>query len=130
MAVRGIRGAITVDTDQAEEILAATSELLHAMLESNPGLRPDDIAAAWFTVTEDLTSAFPPQAAREMGWTLVPMLSAREIPVPGSLPRCVRILLLWNTDLPPEAVHHVYLREAASLRPDWQLRQNLTSKGE
>lgn len=118
MAIRGIRGAITVDVDAPEHILAATRELLDAILNANPTLRCEDIASAFFTVTDDLRSAYPALAARQMGWDLVPMMCAREIPVPGGLPRCVRVLLHWNTDLPQNAVHHVYLREAMVLRPD------------
>lgn len=118
MAIRGIRGAITVDMDAPEHILAATRELLEAILNANPTLRCEDIASALFTVTDDLHSAYPALAARQMGWDLVPMMCAREIPVPGGLPRCVRVLLHWNTDLPQDAVHHVYLREAMVLRPD------------
>ncbi len=118
MTVRGIRGAITVDMDTPEHILTATRELLEAILNANPDLRCEDIASALFTVTDDLCAAYPALAARQMGWERVPMMCAREIPVPGSLPRCIRVLLHWNTDLPQEAVRHVYLREAMVLRPD------------
>lgn len=118
MALRGIRGAITVDMDTADHILTATRELLEAILNANPTLRAEDIASVLFTTTEDLCAAYPALAARQMGWELVPMMCAREIPVPGSLPRCIRVLLHWNTDLPQDAVHHVYLREAMVLRPD------------
>jgi chorismate mutase len=81
-------------------------------------MRPEDIASAVFTVTEDLASAFPAQAARQMGWDLVPMLCAREIPVPNSLPRVIRVLVHWNTDIPQDQITHVYLRDAVQLRPD------------
>ncbi len=118
MALRGIRGAITVSGDQPEAILAATGELLAAILRANPSLRPGDLASALFTLTDDLTSAYPAQAARQMGWEEVPLMCAREIPVPGSLPRCIRVLLHWNTDLPQSEVRHVYLNEAVRLRPD------------
>jgi chorismate mutase len=118
MAIRGIRGATVVERDRKEDILAATDELLGAILEANPTLRPEDIASAFFTVTEDLKATYPAQAAREIGWTLVPMLCAQEIPVPGSLPRAIRVLLHWNTDIPQDAVRHVYLGAAVSLRPD------------
>jgi chorismate mutase len=118
MAIRGIRGAITVDMDTPEHVLAATRELLEAILHANPTLRGEDIASALFTVTDDLCSAYPALAARQMGWNQVPMMCAREIPVPGGLPRCVRVLLHWNTDLPQQAVRHVYLRGAMVLRPD------------
>ena len=118
MTIRGIRGAITVSADEPDLILQATRELLEEILEENPGMKPEDIASAWFSVTDDLVSTFPAQAAREMGWGLVPMLCAREIPVPNSLPRVIRVLVHWNTDLPQHQITHVYLREAVKLRPD------------
>lgn len=118
MPVRGLRGATTVLENKSETILQATRELLQALLQANPGLQPDEIASAFFTVTEDLDATYPAQAARQMGWQLVPLLCAREIPVPGSLPRCIRVLIHWNTDLPATAIRHVYLREASRLRPD------------
>jgi chorismate mutase len=118
MMVRGIRGAITVSRDEPGEVLAATRELLEAILASNPTLRIEDLASAWFTVTEDLCSVHPAKAARQLGWSSVPLLCSLEIPVPGGLPRCVRVLLHWNTELGQSDVRHVYLREAAILRPD------------
>jgi chorismate mutase len=118
MTIRGIRGATTVSTDQPHLILQATRELLESILEENPGMRPEDVASAVFTVTDDLVSTFPAQAARQMGWELVPMLCAREIPVPNSLPRVIRVLVHWNTELPQSEIKHVYLREAVKLRPD------------
>lgn len=118
MPVRGIRGAIDVESDQPEAILAATRDLLQRILVANPGLHSQDIASVIFTSTEDLNSAYPARAAREMGWNAVPMICGREIPVPGGLPRCIRVLLHWNTDLGQQAVRHVYLGAAASLRPD------------
>lgn len=118
MPVRGVRGAIDVPDDRSESILAATQELLSAMLEANPTLRSEDLASGIFTTTEDLSAAYPAQAAREMGWDGVPMICSREIPVPGGLARCIRVLLQWNTDLPQGSILHVYLGAAASLRPD------------
>ncbi len=120
MTVRGIRGATTVCEDNAQAVLTATSELMLAILEANPTLRPTDVASILFTVTEDIRAAYPAQAARALSaeWTEVPLMCAREIPVPGSLPCCIRVLLHWNTNLPQNAVHHVYLREAVQLRPD------------
>ena len=118
MPVRGIRGATTAEADQHETINNATRELLSAILEANPELQPGDLASALFTVTADLSAAYPAAAAREMGWTDVPLICAREIPVPGGLPRCIRVLLHWNTDLPQSAIRHVYLGAAAALRPD------------
>ena len=118
MTTRGIRGAITVTTDQPDLILAATQEMLGAILRANPSLQSKDIASALFTTTDDLISVHPALAARQMGWGQVPMICAREIPVPGSLPRCVRVLVEWNTDRAQTAINHVYLRDAKSLRPD------------
>jgi len=118
MPVRAIRGATTVDADQPDLILAATRELLEAIAKANTGMLPEDIGSAFFTVTEDLCSTFPAQAARQMGWSLVPMMCAREIPVPGSLPRVIRVLVHWNTDVAQNAVRHIYLRDAVRLRPD------------
>ncbi|UCH61583.1 MAG: chorismate mutase [Anaerolineales bacterium] len=118
MAVRGVRGANTCEANSPESILAASHELLNKMLEANPQMQPEEIASAVFTVTEDLTAAYPARAARELGWDRVPLLCAREIPVPGDLPRCIRVLLHWNTDLPQVAIQHVYLGAAVALRPD------------
>jgi chorismate mutase len=118
MAIRGIRGATTVSADEPDLILQATRELLEEILEENPGMKLEDIGSAWFSVTEDLVSTFPAQGAREMGWGLVPMLCAREIPVPNSLPRVIRVLVHWNTETPQSEITHVYLREAVKLRPD------------
>jgi chorismate mutase len=118
MPVRGIRGAIDVQEDTPEAVLDRTRQLLTAIMKANPELRSEDIASAIFTTTVDLKSAFPAQAAREMGWNALPMICSQEIPVPGSLPRVIRILLHWNTDLPQDAVRHVYLGAAAGLRPD------------
>lgn len=117
MPVRGIRGAITVDKNEAGEILAATRELLQAISKRN-NVIPADVAAAIFTVTADLDAAFPATAARQLGWQQVPLFCAREIPVPGSLPRCIRALILLNTSLSQEEIQHVYLRDAVTLRPD------------
>ena len=118
MPIRGIRGATTVAADQPDLILQATRELLEAILEENEGMNPKDVASALFTVTDDLASTFPAQGARQMGWGLVPMLCAREIPVPNSLPRVIRVLVHWNTEVPQSEITHVYLREAVKLRPD------------
>lgn len=118
MSIRGIRGATTVSADEADLILAATRELLEEILEENKGMNPEDVGSAIFTVTDDLASTFPAQAARQMGWGLVPMICAREIPVPNSLPRVIRVLVHWNTETPQDQITHVYLRDAVKLRPD------------
>ena len=117
MPCRGIRGATTVEENSAPAILAATRELLTRIVEVND-VAVSEVASAFFTVTPDLTAAFPARAARELGWQHVALLDAQEIPVPGSLPRCVRALIHWNTDRPQAEIRHVYLRGAASLRPD------------
>ncbi len=118
MSVRGIRGATTVNIDQAESVLSATRELLLAIIQANPTLLPEDIASVLFTVTEDICSVYPAKAARGLGWTEVPLMCSQEIPVEGSLPLCIRVLIIWNTALGQAEVRHVYLREAVSLRPD------------
>jgi len=118
MPIRGIRGATTVTADDPDLILQATRELLEEILVENDTMQPKDIASAFFTVTEDLISTFPAQAARQMGWSLVPMLCAREIPVTNSLPRVIRVLVHWNTEIPQNEITHVYLRDAVKLRPD------------
>jgi chorismate mutase len=116
---RGIRGATTVEADTAEAILSATAELLARILEAND-VDSSDVASAQFTVTCDLTAAFPARAARDLGWRDVPLLNAQEVPVPGSLARCVRVLIHWNTAKLQSEIRHVYLRGAAVLRPDLQ----------
>ncbi len=107
-----------MDEDSAEAILSATHELLLAILEANPKLRPADIASIFFTATGDLRAAYPAQAARGLGWNEVPLMDAQEIAVPGSLPNCIRVLIHWNTELAQKDIHHVYLRQAVQLRPD------------
>ena len=118
MAIRGIRGATTVAADEPDLILQATRELLEAILTENKGMTPEDVGSALFTVTDDLVSTFPAQGARQMGWGLVPMMCAREIPVPGSLRRVIRVLVHWNTEMPQNEITHVYLKDAVKLRPD------------
>lgn len=118
MAVRGIRGATTVSADEPDLILEATRELLEAILDANESMKPEDVGSALFTVTDDLASTFPAQAARQIGWGRVPMLCAREIPVPNSLPRVIRVLVHWDTNVPQSEITHVYLRDAVELRPD------------
>jgi chorismate mutase len=118
MSVCGVRGATVAAENTSQAILAATQELLLAMLRANPGLATVDIASAFFTVTEDLDANYPALAARGIGWVQVPMLCAREIPVPGGMPRIIRVLLHWNTDQSQADIRHVFLGEAAKLRPD------------
>ena len=119
MPVRGIRGATTVARNDADAIYAGTLELLETIVKLN-GVRPEDIGYVWFTVTEDLDAAFPADAARVgMGWSEVPLICGREIPVPGSLSRCVRTLIAWNTPKTQADVRHAFLHGARSLRPSW-----------
>lgn len=119
MAVRAVRGAIQVDVDERDELLTATTELLLAVLKRN-ALSPDDLISVIFTVTPDLRSEFPAYAARQLGITDVPLLCAREIDVPGAMPRVLRLLAHVHTPLARSEVRHVYLRGAAGLRTDLQ----------
>jgi chorismate mutase len=123
MAVRGIRGATTAEANTSGAIQAATSELLTAIVRRN-NLDLAEIASAWFTTTPDLNTDFPAYAARQLGWSAVPLICTQEIPVPGALPMVVRVLLHYNTDLPQSAMHHVYLRGAEALRKDLVQRFN------
>ena len=118
MAVRGIRGATTVEQNVSADILAATRELLQELLAANGLSSYEEIVSAIFTTTTDVTAVFPAESARSLGMSQVPLLCASEIAVPGSMPRCIRILLHVNTDQPQSAMKHVYLREAKRLRPD------------
>jgi chorismate mutase len=118
MTVRGVRGATVAEKDDPENILFATRKLLNSILTENPDMVLEDIASVLFTATDDLCSVYPAKAAREMGWNQVPLISAREIPVPGGLADCIRVLIHWNTDTPQSEIRHVYLGAAASLRPD------------
>jgi chorismate mutase len=97
--------------------LAATHRLLERIVADNE-LRPDDVASAIFTATTDLDATYPARAAREMGWTQVPLLCMQEMNVIDTLPRCIRVLIHWNTDRAPDEIHHVYLGKARALRPD------------
>jgi chorismate mutase len=120
---RGIRGATTVEHNDREEILAATAELLQLMISQNE-LLAEDVASAIFTVTADLDAEFPALAARRLGWTEVALMCAREIPVPGSLGMCIRILLHVNTTRSAAEIRHVYIRGAVSLRPAFAIGQD------
>lgn len=115
--LQGIRGATTVEANEAQLILKATDELLRHLIEAN-GLVPDDIVSALFTVTSDLDAAFPARAAEEYGWNIVAILHATEIPVPGSLAHCIRLLVHAYTARTRDELRHVYLRGATVLRPD------------
>lgn len=127
MPVRGVRGATTVTRNQKEEILDVTKELLAAMLEVNE-ISTEEIASAWITTTPDLYAEFPAVAARQMGWTQVPLMQSHEMSVPGMLPLCIRVLLHWNTEKTQSDIRHVYLREAARLRPDLSSSTHSTAR--
>lgn len=114
---RGVRGATTVEANTREEILAATRQLLALMIRQN-GIDPEDVASALFSLTHDLNAEFPALAARQLGWLEVPLLCTNELDVPGSLRKCVRILVHWNTDKPQREIRHVYVKGAVKLRPD------------
>ena len=118
MAVRGIRGATVVAADEPSEVLSATQELLREILRANAIEEFDEIVSAIFSTTPDLCSTFPAEAARRLGMNQVPLLCCQEIPVPGSMPRCIRVLLHINTDKRQAEMTHVYLHEARKLRPD------------
>ena len=114
---RAIRGATTVESDTPEQVRRATRELLETIIDRN-GITSADVISAIFTVTHDLTSEFPAHAARELGWLDVPLLCTLEIPVPGSLTSCIRVLLHIESDAPRTGIRHVYLHGARTLRPD------------
>jgi chorismate mutase len=106
-----------VQSDRADEIVAATKQLLTAIIDANH-IDSQEIASVLFSLTPDLRAVFPALGAREMGWVHVPMLHFTEIAVPGSLPKCIRVLVHVNTDRNQDEIEHVYLDGAASLRPD------------
>jgi chorismate mutase len=118
MRLRALRGAITVDANEADAILDATDELMREVMARN-SLRPEDLVSCLFTCTEDLDAEFPAVAARRLGLSAVPLLCARELAVPGSLPRVIRLLVHCYSDEHAEA-RHVYLRDATVLREDLQ----------
>ncbi len=115
--LRGLRGATTCEVDSPEEIGTATQELLRGMMDRND-LSHDDVVSVIFTTTTDLTSAFPATGARSIGFGDIPLLCASEINVPGSMPRCVRILMHVYTTRSRTELRHVYLRNAQGLRDD------------
>ena len=121
MPVRGIRGATTVESDAAEEIEASTRELLSQLIDAN-AIDPAEIAGAWFTTTRDLSAEFPAVAARKLGWTEVPLICGYEMSVvdsnPRSIPKCIRVMILLNTDRAASEMEFVYLRRAAEIKAD------------
>jgi len=118
MRFHGIRGAVTVEANTEQAIVDAAYELLQRMIRDNE-VEADDVAGVIFTVTPDLNAAFPAEAGRRLaGWAKIPLMCAQEIPVPGALERCVRVLMLVNTTRTIDEIHHIYLRGAEQLRPD------------
>ena len=117
MIVRGIRGAITVDINNQEEIIKRTKELLVTLKKEND-FKIEDIVSIFFSVTHDLNAAFPARAARELGWDRVPLFDMKEIDVPGSLLKCIRILIQINCQKSQTEIIHCYLRGAKILRKD------------
>jgi chorismate mutase len=121
MPVRGIRGATTADTNSAAAIVEATTELLEHLVAAND-LDVAEVCFAYFTTTLDLDAEFPALAARRMGWTAVPLLCGNDMVVPGpnprSVPRCIRILLLYNTERAQSEMRSAYLRGAQAIRAD------------
>lgn len=120
MPVRGVRGATTVDSNTSAEIVMKTRELLEALMARN-GILVEDIAAAIFSVTDDVNAEFPAVAARKLGWIYTPLMCTREIPVPGGLSGCIRVLLLINTEIQQRELVHIYLYGAKKLRPDLEI---------
>ncbi len=117
MPVRGLRGATTVEHNTSEEIISRTEQLLELMVGKN-SIRTGDIISVIFSVTDDVNAEFPAVAARRMGWLYTPLMCTREIPVPGSLAGCIRVLLHCNSDKRQEEMIHIYLNGAKKLRPD------------
>ena len=114
---RGIRGATTIENNTPEEILKGTRELLALMIRFN-GIKPEDVSSAIFTTTVDLNAAFPALAARQLQWTDVALMCGHELDVPGSLRKCIRILVNWNTTKTAAEIRHVYIKGASKLRPE------------
>lgn len=120
MACRGVRGATTADSNTSDEILIRTQELLSEMREVN-GIDPEDISSIIFTTTRDLNAEYPAVAARRLGWYDQALLCTHEMNVPDGLPKCIRVLLHWNTRKSASEIHHVYINGAEVLRPDREI---------
>lgn len=115
--VRAVRGATTVNENDRKEILERTGELLRTLVEKN-AISREDIISVIFSVTADLNAAFPAVAARNMGWTDIALMCTNEMDVPGSLRKCIRVMLNFNTEKSNRELKYIYLREAEKLRPD------------
>lgn len=120
--IRGVRGAITVESNSPAAILAAAGELLEAMIGRN-GIDEDEVASVLFTTTPELTAAYPAKAARLLGWTRTALMGFAEADVEDGLPMCIRVLIHWNTDKPLDEIRHVFLGGAIALRPDIQAKE-------
>lgn len=120
---RGVRGATTATENSREAIVEATRELLIKLIEAND-IHVEDIASAIFTTTPDLNAEFPAVVARELGWVDTALLCGHEMDVPGSLPKCIRVLIHWNTTRSANELVHIYIREARTLRPDLHNQHN------
>lgn len=128
MKVRGVRGAISVDENSEEAIWSATRELLTTIIAANE-IEEDDVASIIFTSTPELTAAYPAKAARDLGWVDTALLGGVEVDVPGAVPRCIRVLIHWNTTKSLNEIQHVYLRDAQVLRPDKSAAQEPSVTG-
>jgi chorismate mutase len=124
---RGVRGATTVTENTKEAILEATREMMVIIIRAND-IHPEDVASAYFTTTVDLNATYPALAARQLGWYDVALLCGHEMNIPGSLDRCIRVLIHWNTARSSEEIIHVYLKGAENLRPDRQTLPEISEK--
>jgi chorismate mutase len=121
---RGIRGATTVEENTAEAILAATREMLLVIIDTN-GVKKEDVASVYFTTTSDVNAEYPALAARQLGWHEVALMCGHEMNVPHGLPKCIRVLVQWNTTRAQDEIHHVYIRGAVNLRPDRSIENSI-----
>ena len=128
MIVRGVRGATTATEDTPEAIWRATRELLEAMIEAN-GIEEEYVASVIFTTTPDLTAAYPAKAARDLGWHQTALMGCQEIAVPNGIPRCIRVLIHWNTTKKLGELRHIYMRGAEKLRPDFYPENKIILNG-
>lgn len=118
--IRGIRGATTVKQNTETEMIDCTEVLLREMVQQN-SLQPEDVCSVFISVTDDINAAFPAKALRRLpGWEYVPVMCMNEIPVPGSLTQCIRVMMHVNTKAAQQEVKHIYLEKAVKLRPDLQ----------
>ncbi|ANU28099.1 chorismate mutase [Planococcus versutus] len=126
--IRGIRGAITVSADHADEIQEETQRLVLEMAKEN-NIEPEDVASVIISTTTDISSAFPAKAVRTIKeWNYVPVMCTHEMDVPGSMPLCIRVMMHVNTGVGQKEIHHVYLNEAKKLRPDLSAKSQVSSK--